>query len=143
PSPPDPRMAPGRGGGCRARGAAVSLALLGVVAFAGVAEVAAQGASDPSPFPAPGRPGTEASPDARAFPQGIARITEGVTGVTRTWREAERFRNVSEADLRDPPAADWLHWRAGPGSWGHSALSQIHAGNVGSLRLAWVWGMEP
>ncbi|MYD00388.1 MAG: PQQ-binding-like beta-propeller repeat protein, partial [Gammaproteobacteria bacterium] len=49
---------------------------------------------------------------------------------------------ASDADLADPPAADWLHWRGNPGSWGYSPLAQVDASNVHRLQLAWSWGME-
>ena len=54
----------------------------------------------------------------------------------------EGFTPVSNAELVDPPADDWLHWRGNPASWGYSSLSQINTQNIHRLRLAWVWGME-
>ncbi|MDE0475776.1 MAG: PQQ-binding-like beta-propeller repeat protein [Gammaproteobacteria bacterium] len=93
--------------------------------------------------PTPGRPGTGHSPHALTGPPpgGVGDITETPTGVTRTWRPA-RPTPASDADLADPPAADWLHWRGNPGSWGYSPLAQVDASNVHRLQLAWSWGME-
>ena len=93
--------------------------------------------------PVPGRPGTGHSPHALTGPPpgGVGDVTETPTGVTRTWRPA-RPAPASDADLADPPAADWLHWRGNPGSWGYSPLDQIDASNVHRLQLAWSWGME-
>jgi alcohol dehydrogenase (cytochrome c) len=38
---------------------------------------------------------------------------------------------------------DWLMRRGNYRAWGYSALDQINAQNVGRLRLAWAWNMEP
>ena len=93
--------------------------------------------------PVPGRPGTGHSPYALTGPPpgGVGEVTETPTGVTRTWRPAAPAP-ASDADLADPPAADWLHWRGNPGSWGYSPLDQVDASNVHRLQLAWSWGME-
>ncbi|MXW10000.1 MAG: PQQ-binding-like beta-propeller repeat protein [Gammaproteobacteria bacterium] len=93
--------------------------------------------------PVPGRPGTGHSPHALTGPPpgGVGGVTETPTGVTRTWRPAAAAP-ASDADLADPPAADWLHWRGNPGSWGYSPLIQVDASNVHRLQLAWSWGME-
>ncbi len=93
--------------------------------------------------PVPGRPGTGHSPHALTGPPpgGVGEVTETPTGVTRTWRPAAPAP-ASDADLADPPAADWLHWRGNPGSWGYSPLDQVDASNVHRLQLAWSWGME-
>ena len=50
---------------------------------------------------------------------------------------------VTEAELRSPPDGEWLMWRRTYDHWGYSPLDQINASNVGSLRLAWAWTMEP
>ena len=97
----------------------------------------------PAVPPTPGRPGTGHSPHALTGPPpgGVGDVTETPTGVTRTWRPAHPAP-ASDADLADPPAADWLHWRGNPGSWGYSPLDQVDASNVHRLQLAWSWGME-
>ena len=93
--------------------------------------------------PVPGRPGTGPSPHAvdRA-PEGVGEVRETPTGVTRRYRPLERFDPPSDAELADPPSADWLHWRGNPGSWGYSPLAQVNIDNVHRLQLAWSWGME-
>ena len=93
--------------------------------------------------PVPGRPGTGPSSHAvdRA-PEEVGDVLATPTGVTRRYRPLEEFSPPSDAELADPPAGDWLHWRGNPGSWGYSPLSQIDTGNVGRLQLAWSWGME-
>ncbi len=93
--------------------------------------------------PTPGRPGTGHSPHALTGPPpgGVGDVTETPTGTTRTWRPAAPAP-ASDADLADPPPADWLHWRGNPGSWGYSPLDQVDASNVHRLQLAWSWGME-
>ena len=100
-------------------------------------------AQDPVIPPAVGRLGTGPSSATRTRPPtSVGEVTETPTSITATYRAVEGFRPVSEADLANPPAEDWLHWRGNPGSWGYSTLSQIDTDNVGQLQLAWSWGME-
>lgn len=97
----------------------------------------------PARIPTPGLAGTAPSPDSRnAIPE-IATIYRTESALTRTWREAAGFRNVTTADLTDPAAEDWVWWRRTPQSQGYSPLNQINTENVHRLGLAWVWGMEP
>lgn len=61
---------------------------------------------------------------------------------TRASREslaarAGRLTPVTDADLANPPAQDWLAWRGTASTHGFSALSQINGSNVGQLGLAW------
>jgi len=92
--------------------------------------------------PVPGRPGTGPSEQTRMRPPtSIGTVTETPTSITSTYRAVEGFRPVRPAELADPPAEDWLHWRGNPGSWGYSELDQIDKDNVGNLQLAWSWGM--
>ena len=60
----------------------------------------------------------------------------GATGV------AAGLTPVTDALLRQPPAADWLTWRRTLDNHGYSPLDQITRGNVGELRLAWVLSMR-
>src|SRR5215813_7348959 len=48
---------------------------------------------------------------------------------------------VTDAMLRDPPAADWLMWRRTYNGWGYSPLDQINKDNVKDLRPAWTWSL--
>jgi alcohol dehydrogenase (cytochrome c) len=92
--------------------------------------------------PIPGRAGTVRSPEGvMRPPEVLGTLSETPTSVTETFRAAESFARVSEADLASPPAGDWLHWRGSPGALGHSPLSQIDRTNVGRLQLAWVWAL--
>jgi alcohol dehydrogenase (cytochrome c) len=45
--------------------------------------------------------------------------------------------------LESPQPGDWLMRRGNYAAWGYSSLTQITAGNVGRLRPAWAWNMEP
>jgi alcohol dehydrogenase (cytochrome c) len=49
---------------------------------------------------------------------------------------------VTDAMLRDPPAADWLMWRRTYNGWGYSPLDQINKDNVKNLQPAWTWSMS-
>lgn len=57
--------------------------------------------------------------------------------------EARGFKTVTEADLRTPPAEDWLMFRRTYDGWAHSPLETIDRDNVGDLQLAWAVSMEP
>jgi alcohol dehydrogenase (cytochrome c) len=93
--------------------------------------------------PVPGRLGTVPSPGAVNASREVAEVSETPTSITRTYHVAERFTPVSPAELGDPTAGDWLHWRGTPGAHGYSSLDRIDRDNVHRLTLAWVWGMEP
>ena len=53
------------------------------------------------------------------------------------------FVPVTDAVLESPAPGDWMRWRRDNGATGYSPLDQITPDNVGSLRLAWSWGMAP
>src|SRR5262245_36413043 len=55
----------------------------------------------------------------------------------------KQFRPVTDEMLQSPDPGDWLMRRGDYRAWGYSALDQIRAGNVGALKLAWAWNMEP
>ena len=50
---------------------------------------------------------------------------------------------VTDATLQNPDPSDWLSWRRTLDGSGFSPLEQINTDNVGDLRLAWSWGLEP
>jgi alcohol dehydrogenase (cytochrome c) len=54
-----------------------------------------------------------------------------------------RLTPVSEAMLRDPPAADWLMWRGTYGTLAYSPLAQINRSSVGKLGVAWTLALPP
>ena len=97
----------------------------------------------PARTPVPGLAGTVPTPGTRNSIPEIATIYRTDSALTRTWQEAEAFRNVSTAELTDPAAGDWVWWRRTPQSQGFSPLDEINTENVQRLTLAWVWGMEP
>jgi alcohol dehydrogenase (cytochrome c) len=49
----------------------------------------------------------------------------------------DKLTPVSDAVLRDPPAADWLMWRGTYATQSYSRLDQINRNNVRSLGVAW------
>lgn len=53
------------------------------------------------------------------------------------------FTPVTDAEIQQPDASDWLSWRRTLNSWGHSPLAQINRGNVGQLRLVWARPLAP
>ena len=94
-------------------------------------------------IPVPGLAGTVPSPGTRNSVPEIATIYKSERARTRSFESVNKFRNVSNEELANPPAADWTYWRRSPQSQGYSPLDQITTDNVGQLSLAWVWGMEP
>ena len=48
---------------------------------------------------------------------------------------------VSDADLANPPPAEWLMFRGNYANWGYSPLDQITTENVHRLELAWSFTM--
>jgi len=48
---------------------------------------------------------------------------------------------VTEAQLRNPPASDWLMWRRAYDTSAFSPLSQINEKNVKQLQVAWSWSL--
>jgi alcohol dehydrogenase (cytochrome c) len=61
----------------------------------------------------------------------------------QTQNPAAAMTPVTDAMLRDPPAADWLMWRRTYNGWGYSPLDQINKDNVKDLRPVWTWSMTP
>jgi alcohol dehydrogenase (cytochrome c) len=53
------------------------------------------------------------------------------------------LKPVTDATLGGPAMDDWLTRRGNFAGWGYSALDQVNAQNVGRLKLAWAWNMEP
>src|SRR6476660_1871087 len=49
---------------------------------------------------------------------------------------------VTDAMLRNPPAADWLMWRRAYNGWGYSPLDQINKDNVKNLQPACFFFMD-
>jgi len=98
--------------------------------------VAAEGALDGATGSPPERTAPAPAPGGRG--RGIG----GRPGRTSTYVAIVDFKSVSDEELRDPAAGDWLMYRRTYDGWGHSPLDQIDRGNVADLQLAWVWSMD-
>ena len=61
---------------------------------------------------------------------------------TSVYAQPASFTAVTDADLQNPPAGEWLHWRGTQNAWGYSDLDQINTANVDRLQLAWSWAMD-
>ena len=93
--------------------------------------------------PRPGSPAMIPSPWGRdAPPENFGEVSSTATGVTRTYTRIERLNPVSDAELQNPAAGEWINPRHNLGSWGYSPLDQLNTENTHLLELAWVWGME-
>ena len=70
---------------------------------------------------------------------GVAVALSGVTLLTAhaAAQSGEPYQPVTDAELRDPPAEDWLMYRRTYDGWGYSPLDQITTGNVSTLRPVW------
>ncbi len=55
----------------------------------------------------------------------------------------QALKPVTDVTLSRAAADDWLMRRGSFAGWGYSTLDQVNARNVGRLRLAWAWNMEP
>ena len=55
----------------------------------------------------------------------------------------QALKPVTDAMLAKPAPEDWLTRRGDYRAWGYSGLDQITSQNVGRLKLAWAWNMEP
>ena len=75
--------------------------------------------------------------------QGAAGIMEAAQSAGG-WvnRETPATSPVTDALLRNPPAADWLQWRRTEDGQGFNPLSSINTKSVGRLRLAWAMTMK-
>ncbi len=92
--------------------------------------------------PVPGIPGSIPSPWGLDAVPDVGARSETPTGSTRTFVRADQFTPVSDAEIQDPPAKDWLSPRGNLDGWGYSPLDQINRDNVHRLELVWAWGME-
>jgi alcohol dehydrogenase (cytochrome c) len=103
-----------------------TLARIGDLATGQPSAAAAAAASQPptASAAAAGRPA------AAPAPRGLT-----VAGTVKS------YTPVTDAMLRTPPPGDWLMARRNYQGWSYSPLADINRGNVGNLRLAWVWAM--
>ena len=70
-------------------------------------------------------------------------LAAAVFSATPAFAQVEGYTPVTDAMLQNPDPADWLSWRRTLDGQAHSPLDQIHAGNVGELRLVWSWALRP
>ena len=88
---------------------------------------------------APGAPGSGHG-DVRAGGRPLAPPSGGPVELVN--RVVASYSPVTDELLENPPDQEWLSWRRTPNGHGYSPLDQITPGNVGELRIAWVWAME-
>src|SRR5262249_31554690 len=55
----------------------------------------------------------------------------------------KQVRPITNPMPQSPDRGDWMMRRGDCRGWGDSTLDQIRAGNVGALKFAWAWNMEP
>ena len=73
----------------------------------------------------------------------FACIAVSLTFLSPASAQIENVTPVTDEMLRNPDPGDWLSWRRTLDGWGYSPLDDVNASNVGDLRLAWSWGLEP
>jgi alcohol dehydrogenase (cytochrome c) len=110
----------------------------GVATVGGAAAVAAAAAPAAAPPPPSGqimegrpRPPAQRNLDDPQYKAAMASRTAKLSAM----------RPVTDAMLRDPPAADWMIWRRRYDALGFSPLKQIDRRNVNTLRMAWSWSL--
>jgi alcohol dehydrogenase (cytochrome c) len=89
----------------------------------------AQSPSTPALPPPPPSPGGPLSPYA-TLPPAPAKPNP-----------LDKLTPVTDAQLQNPPAGDWLTWRRTYDDLGFSPLKQIDRTNVAGLRVAWSWSL--
>jgi alcohol dehydrogenase (cytochrome c) len=65
----------------------------------------------------------------------------GTNGPVAANTRLEKLTPVTEAQLRSPPASDWLMWRRSYDTTAASPLNQINEKNVKQLQVAWTWSL--
>jgi alcohol dehydrogenase (cytochrome c) len=55
----------------------------------------------------------------------------------------DKLTPVTDANLQNPPASEWLTWRRTYDDQGFSPLKQINKSNVAQLRSTWSWSLFP
>jgi alcohol dehydrogenase (cytochrome c) len=64
-------------------------------------------------------------------------VSAALAGGAQAQDTGKAFKPVTDAMLKNPPAADWLSFRRTLNGWGYSPLEQIDAGNVKNLKEVW------
>jgi alcohol dehydrogenase (cytochrome c) len=68
-------------------------------------------------------------------------VRYGTNGPVASNVRLEKLRPVTEAELRNPSASDWLMWRRSYDTTAFSPLNQISEKNVKQLQVAWSWSL--
>jgi glucose dehydrogenase len=102
---------------------------LSALAIVLVVSAFAQSPSTPALPPPPPSPGGPLSPYA-TLPPAPAKPNP-----------LDKLTPVTDAQLQNPPAGDWLTWRRTYDDLGFSPLKQIDRTNVAGLRVAWTWSL--
>ncbi len=76
-------------------------------------------------------------------PEDIGGGDEQLAEITPVFALGDRIRPVTDEDLENPSASDWLTWRRTLDGHGYSPLDQITTDNVDRLRLVWSWSLGP
>ena len=71
----------------------------------------------------------------------LVAVIGGATGPALA--QAPALSPVTDEMLQNPAPGDWLNWRRTLDGWGYSPLDEIDRSNVGDIRLAWSWGLDP
>ena len=129
----------------RGLGLALAALLAGASATALAQPAAAPGAPPDRPAPVPSPPGAPRA-EIRPSPGGgfpSIRNEDAVYKATVAARQAllGRITPATDAVLKNPPPADWLHWRRAYDGLGYSPLDQINRRTVAGLRPAWTWSL--
>ena len=103
--------------------------LFAVATFLAASSAFAQSPSTPSLPPLPPSPGGPLSSRA-TLPPAPAKLNP-----------LDRLTPVTDAQLQNPPAGEWLTWRRTYDDLGFSPLKQIDRANVAGLRVAWTWSL--
>lgn len=78
-------------------------------------------------------------PPAMTLP--VAPVRYGTNGPVASNTRLEKLTPVTGAQLRNPPAGDWLMWRRTYDTVALSPLNQINEKNVKQLQVAWTWSL--
>ena len=68
-------------------------------------------------------------------------VRYGTNGPVASNTRLDKLTPVTEAQLRNPPAGDWLMWRRSYDTAASSPLNQINDKNVKQLQVAWTWSL--
>ena len=129
--------------GASALGDTLHLQILSYVASVNSSEAQSASVIDPGAFT--GMISAAAGEDNEAWVSFSAAETIDQTARNKggfTNQVVANYKPVTSAMLADPPPGDWLSWRRTLDGQAYSPLKQVHRGNIGKLKLAWVLAMN-